>query len=83
MEFLKLKKINIDNFQFDGNLDKYDAIIFDSYLEEDYLNINQIQTRRIALDDLEENDYLDWNLVVNFRHKKNTKSTNLKILNMV
>ncbi len=73
MEFLKLKKINIDNFQFDGNLDKYDAIIFDSYLEEDYLNINQIQTRRIALDDLEKNDYLDWNLVVNFRHKKEYK----------
>ena len=73
IDFLRLKKINIDNFQFDGNLDIQDAIVFDSYAEEDYLNINKIQTIKIALDDLEKNDYIGWNLVVNFRHKKEYK----------
>ena len=70
INILNKKNINIDNFQFDKNLDWQDVIILDSYLDEDYFVVDKIQTKKIALDDIEKNDFKDWDLVVNFRHKK-------------
>ncbi len=49
--------------------DEFDCVILDSYDQIHFNTVNKLNTKKIAIDDRELQNYEDWDLVLNFRIK--------------
>ncbi len=69
IEMNLLDSINTNNLKFISSpkYEDFDCVILDSYEKNDFNEINNLNLKKIAIDDKGLQSFLDWDLVLNFR----------------
>ncbi len=64
-----LDSLSTDNLRFvsSPNYEDYDCVILDSYDKDDFYKVDNLNLKKIAIDDRALETFVNWDLVLNFR----------------